>query len=162
MKFFVTGVTEDCIDQMNTEFVPYDKVYVFIRGNSVDYLQRLVCQYCLVITNDNRDYIDSYLNSISSERDSYYDSELIYNHLQYELGIPDVCMFHYPKEEISSDVNVMVQFDKLGSNEGIPFSLKVTESLSDGTTRKVSIPLDYDTFQIISDRDILNYLKLSK
>ena len=113
MKFFVTGVTEDCIDQMNAEFVPYDKVYVFVRSSSVDYLQQLICPYCLVITNDNHDYIDSYLNSINSERDSYYDSELIYNHLQYELGIPSVCMFHYPKEEISSDVNVMVQFDKL-------------------------------------------------
>lgn len=161
MKFFVTGVTEDSIERMNSEFVPYDEVYVFVRSNSVDYLQQLVCRYCLVITNDNRTCMDSYLNSINSERDSFYDSELLYNHLRYELGIPDVCMFYYPREEISSNVDVLVQFNKLGSDDDTPFSLKVTESLSDGT-KKVSIPLDYDTFQIISDRDILNYLKLSK
>lgn len=162
MKFFVTGVTEDCIYQMNSEFVPYDVVYVFIRGNSVDYLQQLVCPYCLVLTDDNRSYIDSYLNSINSERDYYYDSELIYNHLRYEVGIPDVHMFHYPKEKISSNVEVVAQFHILGSDEDTPFSLKVTEYLDDGTNRVVSIPLEYDTFQIISDRDILNYLKLSK
>lgn len=89
-------------DEMNSKIVDnwnktvYDSDIVYILGGVGDlsYLNSLCGIKNLMLSDMEDKYVDSYLNSISSQRDRIYDYDMYSKHLESTYGVSNV---HYSK-----------------------------------------------------------------